>query len=75
MPPAFSWRPSLPIVPIRALTVHTVLRRAPGRDGYGGRAHTIPVSFATPIAATRSWARSCSSSPITRGPLTAASYA
>jgi hypothetical protein len=37
--------------------------------------HTIPESFATSIAATRSWTRSCSSSSITCGLLTAASYA
>ena len=72
MPSAFSWRPSLPIVPIRAVTIHTVLRRAPGRDGCGVRVHTIPASFATSTAATRSWTRSCSSSPITGGLLTAA---
>jgi hypothetical protein len=37
--------------------------------------HTIPESFATSIAATRSCTRSCSSSSITCGLLTAASYA
>ena len=75
MPSRFSWRPSLPIAPIRAFTVHTVLRRARGRDGCGVRVHTIPESFATSIAATRSWTRSCSSSSITCGLLTASSYA
>jgi hypothetical protein len=75
MPSFFSWRPSVRTAFIRAFTVHTVLRRAPGRDGCGVRVHTIPVSFATSTAATRSWTRSCSSSSITCGLLTAASYA
>ena len=57
---------------IRAFTVHTVLRRAPARDGCGVRVHTIPESFATSIAATRSWTCSCCSSSITCGLLTAA---
>ena len=68
-----SCRPSARIVPIRAFTVHTVLRRAPGRDGRGVRVHTIPESFATSTAATRSRIRSCSSSSITCGLLTASS--
>ena len=67
MPSCFSWQPSSRTVPIRALTVQTVLRRAPGRDGCGIRIHTTPVSFATPAAATRSCTRSCSSSSITCG--------
>jgi hypothetical protein len=67
MPSRASWRPSAPIVPIRAFTVQTALCRAPGRDGCGRRVHTIPVSFATSTAATRSWTRSCSSSLITCG--------
>ena len=54
MPPAFSWRPSARITVIRAFTVHTVLCRAPGRDGCGVRVHTIPESLATSTAATRS---------------------
>jgi hypothetical protein len=72
MPSCFSWQPSSRTVPIRALTVQTVLRRAPGRDGCGMRVHTIPESFATSTAATRSWTRSCCSSSITCGLLTAA---
>ena len=76
IPSFFSWRPSARTAPIRALTVQTVLRRAPGRDGCGVRVHTIPESFATSTAATRSWTRSCSSSSITCGLLTAVtSYA
>jgi hypothetical protein len=75
IPSALSWRPSARTAPIRALIVHTVLRQAPVRDGCGVRVHTIPESFATSIAATRSWARSCSSSSITCGLLTASSYA
>ncbi len=74
MPSFFSCRPSVRTAPIRALTVHTVLRRAPGRDGCGVRVHTIPESFATSTAATRSCTRSWSSSSITCGLLTAASY-
>jgi hypothetical protein len=62
-------------VRILALTVHTVLCLAPGRDGCGSRVHTTPESFATSTAATRSCTRSCSSSSITCGLLTAASYA
>ena len=54
MPSRFSWRPSVPIAVIRAFTVQTVLCRAPGRDGCGVRVHTIPESFATSTAATRS---------------------
>jgi hypothetical protein len=75
MPSLRSWRPSARIVSIRAFTVHTVLRRAPGRDGCGMRVHTIPESFATSTAATRSWTRSCSSSSITCGLLTDSSSA
>jgi hypothetical protein len=75
MPSFFSWRPSPRMAFIRAVTDCTVLRRAPGRDGCGVRVHTIPESFATSIAATRSCTRSCSSSSITCGLLTAASYA
>ena len=75
MPSFFSWRPSVRMAFIRALTVHTVLRRAPGRDGCGVRVHTTPESFATSTAATRSWTRSRSSSSITCGLLTAPSYA
>jgi len=36
-----------PSAPIRAFTVHTVLRQAPGRDGCRVRMQTIPASFAT----------------------------
>jgi hypothetical protein len=72
MPSLCSWRPSARTAFIRAFTVHTVLRRAPGRDGCGVRVHTIPESFATSIAATRSWTCSCCSSSITCGLLTAA---
>ena len=75
IPSALSWRPSWRIWFIGAFTVHTVLRQAPGRDGCGVRVHTIPESLATSIAATRSWTRSCSSSSITCGLLTASSYA
>jgi hypothetical protein len=53
LPP--NWRPSARIGFIRALTAYTVLRRAPGWDGCGVRVRTIPESFATSIAATRSW--------------------
>ena len=67
MPSRASWRPSARIAPIRALTVQTVLCRAPGRDGCGSRVQTIPVSFATSTAATRSCTRSRSSSSITCG--------
>src|SRR5262245_26298673 len=63
MPSLRSWRPSARLAFIRALTVHTAACRAPGRDGCGMRVHTIPVSLATSIAATRSWTRSCSWSP------------
>ena len=75
MPSCFSWRPSLRIAFSRAFTVQTRLCRVPGRDGCGSRVHTTPESFATSIAAARSWTRSCSSSSITCGLLTAASYA
>jgi hypothetical protein len=60
IPSRASWRPSPLIAFLRAWTVQTVLRRAPGRDGCGVRVHTIPESFATSIAATLSWTRSCS---------------
>jgi hypothetical protein len=56
-----------------AVTIHTVLRRAPGRDGCGVRVHTIPDAFATSTAATFSKTRSCSSSSITCGLVTAPS--
>jgi hypothetical protein len=75
MPSRLSWPPSWRIAFIRAFTVHTVARRAPGRDGCGIRVHTIPVSLATSTAATRSWTRSCSWSSMTCGLLTASSYA
>jgi hypothetical protein len=75
MPSRLSWRPSPRIAPIRAFTVQILLCRLPGRDGCGSRVHTIPESFATSTAATRSWTRSCSWSSITCGLLTAASYA
>src|SRR5215472_4670910 len=75
MPSLRSWPPSTRMAFLRALTVHTAARREPGRDGCGVRVHTIPESLPTSIAATRSWTRSCSSSSITCGPLTAASYA
>ncbi len=54
MPSAFSWRPSVRTLAIRAFTVQTVLCRAPDRDRCGVRVHTIPESFATSAAATRS---------------------
>ena len=54
MPSRFSWRPSEPIAAILALTVQTVLCRAPGRDGCGIRVHTITESFATSTLATSS---------------------
>jgi hypothetical protein len=53
MPSLRNCRPSARMVFIRALTIHTVACRAPGRDGCGVRVHTIPVSLATSIAATR----------------------
>ena len=37
MPSLCSWRPSARTAFIRAFTVHTVLRRAPGREGCGVR--------------------------------------
>jgi hypothetical protein len=43
-----------------ARTSQTVLCRAPGRDGFGVRVHTIPEALATSTAATRSKTRSCS---------------
>ena len=39
MPSRFSWRPSLPIAPIRAFTVATVLRRAQAGTGASAGAH------------------------------------
>jgi len=75
MPSFFSWRPSWRITFIRAFTVQIRLCRVPARDGCGVRVHTTPASFATSIAATRSWIRSCPVSSITCGLLTAASYA
>jgi hypothetical protein len=54
IPSRFSWRPSAPIAVIRAFTVQTALCLLPGRDGCGIRVHTIPESFATSTAATRS---------------------
>ena len=54
MPSFVSWRPSARIAVILAFTVQTVLCRAPGRDRCGVRVHTIPESFATSTAATRS---------------------
>jgi hypothetical protein len=41
-------------------TSHTVLRRAPAREGCGIRVHTIPDALATSTAATFSKTRSCS---------------
>ena len=72
MPSLRSRCPNARMVFIRACTIHTVARWAPGRDGCGVRVYTIPVSLATSTAATRSWTRSCSWSSITCGLLTAA---
>ena len=72
MPSLRSWRPSARTASIRALTVHTVLRRAPGRDGCGVRVHTIPGIFRHVDRGNPSWTRSCCSSSITCGLLTAA---
>jgi hypothetical protein len=51
----------------RAATVQTCVRRRPGRSSSGTRVQTTPDPFATSIAATRSQARSCSSSGTSRG--------
>jgi hypothetical protein len=37
-----------------AITVHTRVRRRPGRDSSGTRVHTTPDALATSTAATRS---------------------
>jgi hypothetical protein len=73
MPCSASWAASARTAPIMAGTVHTVLRRAPGRDGCGVRVQTTPAALATSIAATFSKIRSCSWSSINCGVFTAAS--
>ena len=50
-----------------AAASRTVVRRFPGRDGCGTLVHTIPVAFATSIAATRPATCSYSSSSISCG--------
>ena len=47
---------------IVAVTVHTCIRRRPGRSSSGTRVHTTPDALATSTAATRSQTRSYSSS-------------
>jgi len=47
------WSASSVTAFIVAITVHTFVRRRPGRDSSGTRVHTTPDALATSIAATR----------------------